>query len=60
MKNKIITLALSAVLFALCVVRPRAAAEESPSDRLSIKYSIEPVSPPVPREFASLCVSEAT
>ena len=37
-----------------------AAAEESPSDRVSIAESIQLLSPPVPRQFGWLCASLAT
>ena len=56
----VLDLALCAMLFALCVPRRGAAAEESPSDRVSIGDRSSYVSPPVPRQFGWLCASLAT
>ena len=60
MKRKITVLTLCAMLLALCGSADGAAAEESPSDRVSIGGRSSYVSPPVPRQFGWLCASLAT
>ena len=48
------------VLLAVAGDSRGAAAEEGPSDRVSIGVRASYVSPPVPRQFGWLCVSLAT
>ena len=56
-KNHVLALAPCSLRFAF---RRGAAAEESPSDRVSIVERSSYVSPPVPRQFGWLCASLAT
>ena len=60
MRRKISELATDRYSFGNCFISRRAAAEESPADRVSIGAAIQLVSPPVPRQFGWLYASLAT
>ena len=59
-KAAVPSILVAVVLLAVASHSRGAAAEESPSDRVSIDVPIQLVSPPVPRQFGWLCASLAT
>ena len=60
MKKAAVPQSFVVVLLAVASHSRGAAAEESPSDRVSIGGRSSYVSPPVPRQFGWLCASLAT
>ena len=60
MKKKITVLALCAMLFALCVFRRGAAANENPADRIPSVLPPLPLSRPASRHSGRVCASLGT